>query len=230
MSEDLSVLLAKLNSLSADLDRTQIIHMDPAGPVHVPPPVHRHTCTHKEVSDEKSQEILHEITMLGMCKINMLAWCRWLDNTINGRSLEYPLLNMHLQGVYSVERQTVLTLIYKIPYKYDLLHEKYVANASQNKLYYCTQYTTFSNDSRDVHCRVTIYDDVRNVLNEMSVWKMRFRQALDSTQQVEYDRMYNEAKQSAESWMSVAAPRIGTQALAYSRARQLSTHRNAFRG
>ena len=249
MPEDLSVLLAKLNSLSADFDapRARVQPRDRRGPVPVPvdatrdifrpgdtpvpvpplvPPVHRHTCTRKEVSDGESEALLHEIKMLGKAKTNMLDWCEWLDNAINGMSANYPVNMTNLHGRYSEERQTLLKLIYKIPYTIDLVHERY----GTDKLFYCTQYTTFSWDSRDVHCRVTIYDDVRNVLNEMSVWKMRFREALDSTQQVEYDRLYNEAKQSAESWMSVAAPRMGTQTLAYSRARQVSTHRNAFRG
>ena len=185
-----------------------------------------HTCTHKEVIDEKSQAILHEIKMLGMSKKTMLDWCRWLDNTINGRSAIHLVLNGNLQGIYSDERQTLLKLIYKIPYKFDLVRESLV----ENKLYYCTQYTTFSNDSRDVHCRVTIYNNIRSILNEMSVWKMRFREALDSTQQVKYDSLYNEARQSAEAWMSVAERRMGAQALAYWRANQVSNQRRTFRG
>ena len=225
MPEDLSVLLAKLNSLSGDFDQTQIIHIDPEGPVRVPPPVHKHTCTLKEVSDPESEAMLHEIKMLGNALRNMLNWCRWLENTINGRIPTHPLLNRNLQGIYSNERQTLLTLIYKIPYNSDLVKQKY----AEDKLYYCTQYTTFSNDSRDVHCRVAIYDNVRSVLNEMSVWKMRFREALDSTRRVQYDWLYNKAKWSAEAWMSVAASRMGTQALAYSRASQVSDQRITFR-
>lgn len=228
MPEDLSVLLAKLNSLSADSHGTVDIIRPADGPVPVPrpvPPVHRHTCSEKEVSDEKSQAILHEINMLWKIKKTVLDWCRWLDNTINGRSPMHPLLNGNLQGKYSDERQTLLTLIYKIPYKSSLVRESLV----ENKLYYCTQYNAFSWDSRDVHCRVTIYDNVRSVLNEMSIWKRRFREALDSTQQVKYDSLYNEAKQSAEAWMSVAVPRMGTQALAYSRASQVSDQRRTLR-
>ena len=248
MPEDLSVLLAKLNSLSADFDATRVrvqrrdirvprpvpvdatrdIFRPGDTPVHVPPPVprvHRHTCSEKEVSDPKSVAILHEIKMLGIAKTNMVDWCKWLDNAINGRSPDYRVHMTNLHGIYSDERQTLLTLTYKIPYKFDLVRERGV----ENKLYYCTQYTTFSWDSRDVHCRVTIYDFVRSVLNEMSAWKMRFREALDSTQQVKYDSLYNEAKQSAEAWMSVAVPRMGTQALAYSRASQVSNPRRTLR-
>ena len=119
MSEDLSVLLAKLNSMSADFDQTQIIHIDPVGPVRRPPPVHRHTCTHKEVIGIGSQAILREIKMLGMSKKTMLNWCRWLDNTINDRSPMHPVLHGNLQGIYSDERQTLLTLTYKIPSEFD---------------------------------------------------------------------------------------------------------------
>ena len=133
---------------------------------------------------------------------------------------------MNLKVIYSDERQTLLTLMYKIPYQFDLVDEI----LTHNKFYYCTQYTKFSNDSRDVHYRVTIYDNVRSVLNQMSIWKMWFREAFDSTQQVTYDSLYNESKQSAEVWMSVAAPRIGTQTVAYSRASQVSNHRDAFPG
>ena len=248
MPEDLSVLLAKLNLLSADFDAPRATWQPRDRPVPVPvpvdatrdiyrpgdtpvpvtppvPPVHRHTCTRKEVSDGESEALLHEIKMLWKSKTSMLDWCRWLDNTINGRSPMHPVLHGNLQGIYSDERQTLLKLIYKIPYKFDLVRESLV----ENKLYYCTQYTTFSWDSRDVHCRVTIYDNVRSVLNEMSTWKRRFREALDSTQQVKYDSLYNEAKQSAEAWMSVAVPRMGTQALAYSRASQVSDQRRTLR-
>ena len=230
MPEDLSVLLAKLNSLSPDFDVTQTFDGHGDRPLHGPTPVHTHTCQYTEVNDEKSQAILDEIKMLGISTKTMLDWCRWLDNTINGRSPIHALLNGNLQGIYSDERQRLLTLMYKIPFKFDLVREDFVAHASHNKFSYCTQYTTFSSDSRDVHCRVTIYDNVRSVLNEMSVWKMRFREALDSTQQVEYDSLYNGAKQSAEAWMSVAAARMGTQSLASSRKSQVSNHRNAFRG
>ena len=213
---DLNHTVAKLNSLSGDSAANETFDGHGDRPNDWPPPVHRHNCTHKDVNDRESEAILNEIKMLWIIKKNMLNWLRWLDNTINGRSIHHALMNKNLQGIYSDERQTLLTLIYKIPYKYDLVH------TSHNKEYYCTQYTTFVHESRDVHCRVTIYDNVRSVLNEMSTWKMRFRTALDSTQQVEYDSLYNEAKQSAESWMSVAVPRMATQALAHSRASQVS--------
>jgi hypothetical protein len=235
MPADLSVLLAKLNSLSDDFAVTETFDGHDDKRVHKPPAVQIHKCTLKEVSDRESQAILHEIKKLGIAKQNMLDWLKWLDNAINGRSPTYPVDYKMLQGIYSDDRRGLVGLVYKIPFDFDLVphfdlvHEKYFPNASHNKFSYCTQYTTFSNDSRDVHCRVTIYDNVRNVLNEMSVWKIRFRQALHSTQHVTYDSLYKKTKESAESWMSIASQRIGTQALAYSRARQLSTHRNAFR-
>ena len=163
MPEDLSVLLAKLNSLSPDFAATQTFDGHGDRPLHGATPVHTHTCTHKEVSDEKSQAILFEIRMLGISKKTMLDWFRWLDNTINGRSPIHALLNGNLQGIYSDERQRLLTLMYKIPYECNLVRKDFVAHASHNKFYYCTQYTTFSNDSRDVHFRVTIYDNVRSV-------------------------------------------------------------------
>lgn len=226
MPEDLSVLLTKLNSLSPDFDVTQTFDGHGDRPLHGPTPVHTHTCTRKEVSDEKSKAILDEIKILGISKANILDWFEWLDNVINGKSPKFPFNNDgNLKGRYSRERQTLLTLIYKIPSKIDLVRESY----TQKKFSYCTEYTTFSSDSRDVHCRVTIYDNVRSVLNEMSTWKRRFREALDSTQQVEYDSLYNGANQSAEAWMSVAVPRMGTQALAYSRARQVSNPRRTLR-
>ena len=228
MPEDLSVLLAKLNSLSPDFDVTQTFDGHGDRPLHGPTPVRRHICKYTEVNDddEKSQAILDEIKMLGIAKVNILHWFEWLDNVINGKSPKFPFNNDgNLKGRYSRERQTLLTLIYKIPSKMGLVSESY----TQKKFSYCTQYTTFSNDSRDVHCRVTIYDDVRSVLNEMSVWKMRFRAALESTQQLEYDSLYNGAKQSAEAWMSVAAARMGTQALAYSRKSQVSNPRRTLR-
>ena len=213
---DLNHTVAKLNSLSGDTAANETFDGHGDRPNDWPPPVHRHNCTYKDVNDRESEAILHEIKMLWIIKQKMLNWLRWLDNTINGRSLHHPLRNNNLQGIYSDERQTLLTLIYKIPYKYDLVH------TSDKKEYYCTQYTTFVHESRDVHCRVTIYDNVRSVLNEMFTCQMRFRTALDSTQQVEYDSLYNQAKQSAESWMSVAVPRMATQALAHSRASQVS--------
>jgi hypothetical protein len=225
MPEELSVLLAKLNSLSDDFAVAETFDGHDDKRVHKPSAVQIHKCTRKEVSDRESQAILHEIKMLGIVKKNMLDWLEWLDNAINGRGPTYPADHKKLQGIYSDDRRGLVGLVYKIPFDFDLVHEIYSPNASHNKFSYCTQYTTFSSDSRDVHCRVTIYDNVRNVLNEMSAWKMRFREALDSTQHVTYDRLYNKTKECAESWMSVAAPRMGTQALAYSRARQLSNHR-----
>jgi hypothetical protein len=225
MPEDLSVLLAKLNSPSDDSAATQTFDGHGGIPESGPPPIQKHICTKKEMSDQKSKAVLHEIKMLGIAKKNMLDWFEWLDNTINGRSPMHTVNGQaNIEGMYSDERQRLRTLMYKIPYKFDLVYEM------ANKFYCCTQYRTFSNDSRDVHCRVTIYNNVRSVLHEMSVWKMRFREALDYTQQVTYDSLYNNAKESAESWMSVAAPRMGTQALAYSRASQVSNHRNALRG
>jgi len=229
MPEDLSVLLAKLNSPSNDSVATQTFNGHGGIPESgdEPPPIKKHICTKKEMSDRESKAILHEIKMLGIAKKNMLDWFEWLDNKINGRSSMHIVNGQaNIEGMYSDERQRLRTLIYKIPYNFNLVHEGY----TDNKFYCCTQYRTFSSDSRDVHCRVTIYNNVRSVLHEMSVWKMRFREALDYTQQVTYDRMYNETKESAESWISVAAPRMGTQALAYSRASQVSNHHNALLG
>ena len=68
MPAELSVLLTKLNSLSADFDVTQTFDGHGDRPLHGPTPVHTHTCTHKEVSDEKSKAILDEIKMLGISK------------------------------------------------------------------------------------------------------------------------------------------------------------------
>ena len=224
MSEDLSVLLAKLNSMSGDFAVMESFDGHGHRREDKPSPVYRHTCSKKQVRMKKSQAIIHEIKMLGMSKKTMLDWCEWLENAINGRVRNYTVVMTNLQGIYSDERQKLLKLIYKIPYKFNLVTE------AQDKLYYCTQYTTFSNDSRDVHCRVTIYKNVISVLNEMSVWKMRFREALDSTQQVQYDSLHNAAKQSVEAWVSVAEQRMGTQALAYWRASQVSNQRRTLRG
>jgi hypothetical protein len=188
------------------------------------PPAPRHKCTRKEVSDAESEAILHEIEMLRTLQKNMLRWMEWLDNAINGRSPLYPANIWKLLGIYSDERGALVQLAYDIPVE-DIIYQNHARNAS-NKFSYCTEYTTFSRDSRNVHSRATIYDTVRKILHEMSIWKMRFREAVNYPQQVTYDSLYSEVKTSAESWMSVAASKMATRALAYSRASQVSGFRH----
>ena len=148
----------------------------------------------------------------------MLEWFQYLDHQINGRSSVSPVNNNNLQGVYAEERTALVQLIYKIPYKFDLVEDEFQVNSLQNQKYYSTQYTAFSNDSRDVYCRTTIYNNVRSILQEMSVWNQRFRAALNVAGRVQYDTLYNQTMELADEWMSVAADRIVPQALAHSRA------------
>jgi hypothetical protein len=72
-------------------------------------------------SDPESEAIKREINMLGTVKGKMLEWFEFLDNKINRRSSLQPTDFKNLRGVYSKERRALLTLIYKIPYKLDLV-------------------------------------------------------------------------------------------------------------